>query len=356
MTIKLKRLRKRIDRLDEGILRLLNERMDLVGKIGVMKEKEGLPVADPAREREILARLSSTNHGPLSPEALEHIFREIISAAKNLERPSLTAYLGPEATFSHLAALKAFGRSETMTAKRNIREVFLAVEKKECQRGVVPVENSTEGSVNPTLDMLIDTPLAVTDEIYLEVHHHLLSRENGLARVKVIYSHPQAISQCQEWLREKAAGCDLVEVPSTAEAARQALKTPRSAAIASDLAARLYHLRIVARRIEDRFDNLTRFLVMAPEEPGPTGRDKTSLVFSIRDKVGALHRILEPPAKAGINLTRIESRPSRRKAWDYVFFVDLEGHRRDRKVAGVLEKVKGQCTFFKVLGSYPNRS
>ncbi len=352
---KISLLRRRINEVDEAILRLLNDRMRVVEQIGAEKQHRGLPAADPAREREIVAHLRRANAGPLPDEAVEHIYREIISAAKSLEGAAATAYLGPEATFTHLAALKHFGRSQAMFPMKNIREVFRAVEKGESRQGVVPVENSTEGVVNVTLDLLIDSPLAVVDEIYLEVHHLLLSREDDLGKVRVIYSHPQAISQCQEWLQEKAAGVPLVEVPSTAEAARQALASPGAAAIASELAASLYNLRIVARRIEDRFDNLTRFLVIGTEEQGPTGKDKTSVLFSIRDRTGALYHILAPLSEAGVNLTRIESRPSRRKAWDYVFFLDLAGHRADAKLAGALETVRGECTFFKILGSYPDR-
>lgn len=351
----LERLRRHIDRVDDRLLELLNERMKLVEKVGSAKRAGGLPVADAARERDVVSRLLRANAGPLPDESLADIYREIFSAAKGLERPAAVAYLGPEATFSHLAALRAFGRAQVMLPMHDIREVFLAVEKGVCPRGVVPVENSAEGSVTPTLDMLLDTPLMVVDEIYLEIHHHLLSREEDLSKVRTIFSHPQALAQCREWLRAKCPRTEVTEVPSTAEAARQAHLTPRSAAIASELAARLYDLKIIARRIEDRFDNLTRFLVIGTEEQAPSGGDKTSLIFSIKDKAGALYHILEPLASSGINLTRIESRPSRRKAWDYVFFVDLAGHRRERRVARVLAALKGECPFFKVLGSYPNR-
>ena len=347
--------RDRIDRVDEEILRLLNERMRLAEEIGRVKQSHGLAVTDPAREGEILARLRQANTGPIRDESLEDIYHEVFSAAKNLERSSVVAYLGPEATFTHLATMKHFGRSQAMAPIRNIKEVFRTVEKEECDQGVVPIENSTEGVVNHTLDMLLDTPLMVIDEIYLEVHHHLLSREEGLTGIRLIYSHPQAISQCQAWLGEKAPGVTMVEVPSTAEAAGRALKTEGSAAISSELAARLYNLKIIARRIEDRFDNLTRFLVMGRAEPRMTGNDKTSIVFSIKDRVGALHNILKPISDVGINLTKIESRPSRRKAWDYVFFIDLEGHRQEDKVSDVLNDLKNQCPFFKILGSYPMR-
>ncbi len=347
--------RRQIDRVDEDILRLLNERMRLVEEIGRVKQARDLAINDPGREREIIGRLSESNAGPISGESLEAIYREIFSAAKNLEKSSIVAYLGPEATFTHLATLKHFGRSQSMVSLKSIREVFRAVEKDEFEQGVVPIENSTEGVVNHTLDMLLDSPLSVVDEIYLEVHHHLLSVEDDLGSIKLIFSHPQAIAQCQEWLADKAPGVSIVEVPSTAEAARRALETEGSGAIASELAARLYHLKVIARRIEDRFDNLTRFLVIGKSTPGTTGRDKTSILFSIKDRVGALNNILKPISEAGINLTKIESRPSRRKAWDYVFFVDIEGHRLDGKIQQILAELKNHCPFFKILGSYPQR-
>lgn len=352
---KIEKLRHRIDQLDEEILRLLNERMRVVEEVGAVKKNRGLSVTDAARERDVLSRLGKANTGPLPDSSVKNIYREIFSAAKNLEQCQVTAYLGPEATFTHLAALKHFGTSQVMVPLWSIQEVFRSVEREEFRQGIVPIENSTEGVVTHTLDMLIESPLSVTDEIYIEVHHHLLSREEELAGIRVIFSHPQAISQCREWLQEKAAGISIQEVPSTAEAARQALSTEGAAAIASELAARIYNLGIIARRIEDRFDNLTRFLIIGAEEQAPTGRDKTSILFSIKDRPGALHNILAPLAEAGINMTKIESRPSRRKAWDYVFFVDIEGHRRDKKVAGVLKILKRECPFFKILGSYPNR-
>jgi chorismate mutase/prephenate dehydratase len=348
-------IRRRIDSVDDEVLRLLNERMRLVQAIGEIKRHQGLAVSDPVREGEIVRRLAEANGGPLPDTAIGEIFREIFSAARCLEKVSATAYLGPEATFTHLAALKHFGRSEAMVPSGSIREVFLAVEKGTCSKGVVPVENSTEGSVADTLDLLMDTPLSVIDEIYLEIHHHLLSRERDLAAVRTVFSHPQALAQCQEWLREEAAAANVVEVPSTAEAARRAMATPGSAAIASEAAAAVYNLEIIARRIEDRFDNLTRFLVIGRDEPQPGGRDKTSLILSLKDRVGALGEILAPVARAGLNLSRIESRPSKRKAWDYLFFMDLEGHKLDPKVAGVLEALRHECPFFKVLGSYPDR-
>jgi chorismate mutase/prephenate dehydratase len=348
-------LRRRIDGVDAEILRLLNDRMRVVEEIGAEKQRDGRPPADPGREREVVARLHKGNRGPLPNEAIDNIYREIFSAARSIEKVEVTAFLGPEATFSHLAAQTAFGRSRRFLPCRGIPEVFRAVEKGDCADGVVPVENSTEGTVSPTLDMLIDSPLAIVDELYLEVHHHLLSLEKDLGSVGTIYSHPQALAQCQEWLREKAPGIPLREVPSTAEAARLALSEPGAAAVAGEMAATLYRIPVLVRRIEDRFDNLTRFLVVGHDAHPPTGRDKTTLVFSIKDRVGALHRILAPLAEASVNLTRIESRPSRRKAWDYVFFLDLEGHRADARLADVLEKVHESCSFFRILGSYPDR-
>ncbi len=348
-------LRHRIDGVDAEILRLLNDRMQVVEEIGAVKQEQGRPTADPGRERDVVIRLRKHNPGPLPDEAIENIYREIFSAARGIEKVEVTAYLGPEATFSHLAAQTVFGRSRRLLPCRGIPEVFRSVEKGECADGVVPVENSTEGTVSPTLDMLIDSPLAIVDELYLEVHHHLLSLEKDLASISIIYSHSQALAQCQEWLREKAPRTPLREVTSTAEAAQRALSEPGAAAVAGEMAASLYRLPILVRRIEDRFDNLTRFLVIGHIPHPPTGRDKTTLVFSIKDRIGALNRILAPLAETGVNLTRIESRPSRRKAWDYVFFLDLEGHRGDERLAAALEQVHEASSFFRILGSYPDR-
>ena len=347
--------REKIDRIDRQLIALFNRRAVLARKIGEIKQKEGLDVYDPSREDAILAALERDNPGPFPANSLTAIFREIFAASRHLEEPLSIAYLGPQATFTHQACRRAFGASSRYVPKKSIREVFDAVEREECSKGVVPVENSTEGIINHTLDMFLESPLKIYGEVILLVSHHLLSLSGKMTKIRVLYSHAQALSQCQEWLAEHLPDVPLREVSSTAEAARLASKDPHGAAIASRLAGELYGLRAARRKIEDRRDNVTRFLVISrePKSPSGKGRDKTSIMFSIKDRVGALRDILVVFSKAGVNLTRIESRPSRRKAWDYVFFIDFEGHVDDPGVEKVLQRISGACTLLKVLGSYP---
>jgi chorismate mutase/prephenate dehydratase len=349
------REREKIDRIDRQLVTLLNRRASLAGKIGEIKKKKGLDVYDPSREEAILAMLERESPGPFPPDSLTAIFREIFAASRHLEEPLSIAYLGPQATFTHQACRRAFGASSRYVPKKSIREVFDAVEREECSKGVVPVENSTEGIVNHTLDMFLESSLKIYGEVILLVSHHLLSLSARMKDIHVLYSHPQALSQCQEWLGEHLPDVPLHEVSSTAEAARLAAKDPHGAAIASRLAGELYGLRAARRKIEDRHDNVTRFLVISREPKAPTGRgrDKTSIMFSIKDRVGALRDILLIFSRGKVNLTRIESRPSRKKAWDYVFFVDFEGHIDDPRIRKVVDLIRGECTLLKVLGSYP---
>ncbi len=321
-------------------------------KIGKVKRSTNRPVFDPAREARLLARVKSMSKGPLPPEAIEAIYREIISASLALQKPLTIAYLGPEASFTHEAARKRFGSSAEYLPCLNISDVFSAVEKKQADYGVVPVENSIEGAVTYTLDMLIDTDLKIYSQVMLEISHNLLANCRK-EEIRVIYSHPIVFGQCRMWLEANMPGVQLREVPSTTFAVQMAKKEPYAGAIASLLASKTYGLKVLARGIEDFSHNVTRFLVIGEEIAEPTGKDKTSIVFSVKDEVGALHHMLLPFKKYGINLTKIESRPSKRKAWDYYFFVDLEGHIREERVRKALEAVEKRSKFLKILGSYP---
>ena len=345
--------RAQIDTIDRQVVALLNRRAAVVRAIGELKKARKIEVVDPGREEQVLARVERANTGPFPKEALRSIYREIFAASHQIEEPLVVAYFGPEATFTHQACRRVFGSAAQGLPKPSIREVFRAVESDEAAFGVVPVENSTEGVVNHTLDMFLESPLTIHAEVVLVVHHHLLSRSGRLADVGVLYSHYQPIAQCAEWIQEHLPEVPIREVSSTSEAARRAAADPAGAAIASRLAGEIYGLRAVRRNIEDRHDNVTRFIVVSRREHEPTGRDTTSILFSIKDRVGALHDILLPFARTKINLTKIESRPSRRRAWDYVFFVDFDGHRADPAVQRVLARVRLSCSMLKVLGSYP---
>jgi chorismate mutase/prephenate dehydratase len=345
--------RGKIDDIDRQLLGLLNQRAALALEVGQAKRESGAPVHAPEREHAVLDRLVRLNEGPLPAEAVCAIWREIFSAARALQRPFRVAYLGPHATFTHLAALREFGAGAEYVPLRSVHEVFAEVEHERAELGVVPVENSTEGVVSHTLDRLIDSELLICGEVQLEIHHYLLSQARELSDVKQVVSHPQALAQCREWLDRNLPQAQAVELGSTAAAAERALEEPSVAAIASELAAQMYRLPVLRERIEDLAHNLTRFLVIGRRAIGPTGRDKTSILLSIKDEVGALYRILEPIATARVNLTKIESRPTRRRPWEYVFFVDLAGHQAEATVQGVLGDLRERCLFLKVLGSYP---
>ncbi|MBI4391345.1 MAG: prephenate dehydratase [candidate division NC10 bacterium] len=346
-------LRKRIDAIDEQILKLLSERAAVVQEIGQLKLREGLDFHAPQREEEILERLTQQNPGPFPETAVRSVYREIISACRSLEHPLGVAYLGPRATFTHLACLKRFGDGAEFLPVRSIRDVFLEVEKGKVEYGVVPIENSTEGVVSHTLDMFVDSDLKICGEILLEVSHHLLSKSGEKGAIEKIYSHPHAIAQSRRWLEANVPHVPVLEVASTAAAAEIASREPAAAAIASELAARLYGLTIVSARIEDAVNNFTRFLIVGRKPAPRTGHDKTSILFSIKDRIGALYRMLAPFADGGINLTKIESRPSKTKVWEYLFYVDFEGHGEDAAIREALSRLADHCLFLKVLGSYP---
>jgi chorismate mutase/prephenate dehydratase len=346
-------LRDLIDAVDDHLLELLNQRARLVTEVGELKEAHKEPFYVPQRERQIIERLQAQNGGPFPSEALRPVFGEIISACLSLEHPIRIAYLGPEATFTHMASRSRFGLSARYVPAATIAGVFAEIEKGLADFGVVPIENSTEGVVNSTLDEFMESELRISAEILLEVSHCLLTRSGTLDSVQKVYSHPQALAQCRSWLTHNLPQAALIEVASTALAARLAKDDPVAGAVASELAGQLYDLRIAKRKIEDEVRNVTRFLVIGREAAEPTGRDKTSLMLSVKDQAGVLHRVLEPLARRGVNLTRIESRPSRRRAWDYVFFIDLDGHVNLPEVASALEALGAACESVKVLGSYP---
>ncbi len=345
--------RSRINDLDNQILQLLNQRAEAALHIGDLKRRQAAPSYAPEREAEILRRLREANPGPLTADGVAAVWREILSACRSLEQTLKIAYLGPPATFTHQAALERFGASVEYRPARSIGEIFDDVEHGRADFGVAPVENSTEGAVNVTLDRLIDSAAMICGEVYLDIAQQLLSRAASLGDVKRVLSHPQALAQCRGWLAEHLPGAEVEEATSTAAAAELAAADRTVAAIASALAGRLYDVPILQPHIEDLPDNSTRFVVIGPTPSGPTGRDKTSIVFAMRDEPGALYRILEPCARLGINLSKIESRPAKRKPWKHVSFVDLEGHQASPAVGEALGEIRDWTLFLKVLGSYP---
>ncbi len=345
-------LRNEIDRIDAEIVRALNERYTVVQRIAAWKRRAGQEVFRPEREAAVLRRLESLNSGPMPNRTLQAIYREVLSGARALEQPLRIAFLGPVATFTHQAALARFGSSVEYLPQPAVADVFEAVEREQVPYGVVPVENSTEGAVTHTLDMLVDTSVTICAEINMAIHHNLLSRSSP-EEIEVLYSHPQVFGQCRRWLHRNLPKVRLVEVSSTSQACARSVEEPRSGAIASLLAAEEYGLPIREARIEDFSDNITRFLVVGKDRPGPSGDDKTSVLFVIRDRVGALYDSLSAFRAHGISMSFIESRPSRRRRWEYYFFVDFIGHVSDQSVREALDELGEHCQFVKVLGSYP---
>ena len=350
--MRLKNLRKKIDSVDKEIVGLLNKRASIAKDVGRLKDRAKSGVYVPDREAEIYDNLSRQNKGPLPGKALRAIYREIMSSSLALERSLKIAYLGPEATFTHIAAIKKFGSQVKYSPCNSITEVFREVEVSRCNYGVVPVENSIEGAVNHTLDMFIDSDLKICSEVFLDISHNLIGRCN-LKSVKRIYSNPQVFGQCRLWLDAHLRNVELIEVSTTSRAAEIATKEKNACAIASLLAAEKYRLKILAKGIEDSARNITRFLVIGQHTPASTKKDKTSIMFSGKDRPGALHDMLVPFKKNKVNLTKIESRPSKRKAWEYYFFVDTVGHCHDSNVQKALKGVAKQSIYLKVLGSYP---
>jgi len=358
--ISLPEIRARIDDLDEQIQDLIRQRAECALEVAQSKraeaEQNGGEATDfyrPEREAEVLRMVQARNDGPLDDETIAHLFRELMSACLALQEPMKIAYLGPEGTFTQAAALKHFGQCIKTVSHGAIDEVFRDVEAGNAHYGVVPVENSTEGVVSHTLDMFMQSSLQISGEVELRIHHNLLSVDNDLDGIKKIYSHQQSLAQCREWLDANLPNAERVAVSSNADAAKRVEKEKGCAAIASDTAASIYNLNIVAENIEDEPDNTTRFLIIGRNKVERSGNDKTSLLVSIVNKLAALHELLAPFAENNVSLTRIESRPSRKGMWDYVFFIDIDGHRDDAVVKKALQELENDAAMLKVLGSYP---
>jgi chorismate mutase / prephenate dehydratase len=344
--------RQAIDKLDAQIVKLLNERTQHVLAIGEIKRKSGAEIYAPHRERVVLNRVTKLNAGPLTNDGLRAIYREVMSASLALEKSLTVAYFGPEATFTHQASIRRFGGSLTYVPQKTIADVFSEVARRRADYGVVPVENSTEGVVTHTLDMFVDSDLKIVSQIVMPIQHCLVSR-GSREKIRRLHSHPQALAQCRNWVRENLPHIEVIEASSTTRAAELAAKDRSAAAIASALAADRYQLDILASDIQDNPANATRFLVLGRTCPPATGQDRTSLMVGVAHKVGALHNALAAFRRYRINMTKIESRPSKRRAWEYFFFIDVDGHETDAKVASALKHMSEHCNFVKVLGSYP---
>jgi len=353
---KIEFLRQKIDSIDGQILQLLNQRAEVALEVGKVKSGCRMDPYNPQREEEIMRRLELLSRGAFPRGGIPPVFREIISACRSLEGELTVAYLGPPATHTHLACIERFGSSVQTVSQESIQEVFDAVEREKANFGIVPVENSTEGVVNRTLDMFIDAEVKICGEVLIRISHDLLSMSGKAEDVERVYSHPQALAQCRQWLRKNFPNAQMAETVSTAKAAQMAAQESKAAAVASSLAAELYGLKIIDSRIEDYLNNYTRFLVLGPQVSDRTGRDKTSLLFSIPDSPGSLYEILKPFSEKSINLTKIESRPIKDKPWEYVFFLDFEGHATDSHIHEAVSELKKKVLFLKLLGSYPRSS
>ena len=347
-------LRQKIDAIDLQIVSLLQDRARVAHEVGLYKKERGLPFHVISREQEIFDRLDRIDIAPFPRPVLKHIFREILSACLSLEEPLVVAYLGPPASYTHQATLKFFGTSTRHLSMSTVREVFLCVERKEAAYGVVPIENSTEGMVNYTLDTLVETDLKINGEVVLPIHHCLLSRGEDIRGITKVFAHPQSLAQCRGFLSNHLPHVPTIETTSNTRAVELALQDEtHAAAIAGEMAAEVYNIPVLRRHIEDQPDNQTRFLVIGDGVPGPTSRDQTSIMVSVIDRVGALSSILQIIASHQVNLTRLESRPSKKKAWDYIFFMDLAGHQKDPAIQTLLGKLQDLCPYVKILGSYP---
>lgn len=347
-------VRREIDALDSKLLELINRRAELAIEVSGLKKKDSLGVYDPGREKEIERKIAGNNPGPLSNEDTLFVFREIISRCRSLQHDEKVSYLGPEGSFSNQAAFRKFGASSEFIPVSSFEDVFEAVYDKRADFGIVPVENSIEGSVGDVLDMLVEWDLSISAECFERIEHFLLSIGGDVNEVKTVASHPQALGQCRKWIAANLYGVALVETPSTAAAAKMAARDENVAAIASEFAGSIYNLKTIQNHIEDSPRNTTRFVLVGRENPPPSGEDKTSVAFSVKDEPGALHRTFFLPfSESGINLTKIESRPLRDRHWEYVFFADFSGHREEKAVRDALERVEADCVFLKVLGSYP---
>jgi chorismate mutase/prephenate dehydratase len=356
MDDRLQPLRDAIDAVDRQLIELLNQRARLAIEVGHVKQASGAPVYRPEREAEVLRKIAGLNQGPLTEAGVTGVWREVMAACRALERPVTVAFLGPAGTFSELALVRQFGNAVAREPCGSIDDVFRAVEAGSTDYGIVPVENSTEGSVTRTLDLLLATPLRILAEVALPVHHNLLTLDGTMARVRRICAHAQALAQCTEWLTHHYPQIERVPVSSNGEAARMASTDPEVAAIAGHIAADRYGLLAVASEIQDDPHNRTRFVVLGRQDTqpqSPPGRDKTSLILAVPNKAGAVFHMLAPLEQHGVSMTRFESRPARSGAWEYYFYVDIEGHERDPKVARALDALRTSCAFYKSLGSYP---
>jgi chorismate mutase/prephenate dehydratase len=348
----LKKIRDSIDKIDSQIVAALNKRAKLVLDIANLKAKQDKKVFSPKREAMILRRIKKLNKGPLKNKDLEFIFKDILSVSRGLQLVLDIAYLGPQGTFTHLASLKKFGRHANFISCNSIKEVFQLVQKQKAGYGVVPVENSIEGAVNYTLDMFFEFDLKICSEIITNISHSLLAK-NKKDKILRIYSNPHVFPQCRHWLSKRYPKASLIPVATTAKAAEMAGKDRNGACLGNSQLSELYNLQRIADAVEDFSSNVTRFLVISDNDSSPTGNDKTSILFSVKDKAGVLHRALYAFRKANINLTKIESRPSKRKPWEYYFFVDFKGHRKEPKIKKALDSLRKKCNFLKILGSYP---
>jgi chorismate mutase/prephenate dehydratase len=349
--MQLKNLRKRIDKIDQRILKLLNQRVEEVIQVSKLKKANNLKAYAPEREAKLLRRLGKLNKGILKSEDVNTIFGEILSICRSKDTILKIAYLGPEGTFTHLAAMKKFGKKPKYIPAESIGDVFDKVEKLKANYGVVPIENSTEGVVNHTLDMFLSSPLNICAEVTLNISHVLLGKP--LKQIKKVYSNPQVFAQCRRWISRSLKKVELIPVSSTARAALEAKKDRYGACIGNKALAGLYGLKLIASGLEDTSRNYTRFLIIAKNDTPASGKDKTSILFSVKDRVGALYDVLSSFKSHGINLTKIESRPSKLKAWEYYFFVDFKQHKDSPKVKKALRRMEKECVFVKILGSYP---
>ena len=348
-------VRDEIDRLDAEILTRLNQRARCAEQVGLIKARHGEAghIYRPEREAQVLRRIQSLNAGPLADETVTWLFREVMSACLSLEQPLSIAFLGPLGSYTGMAALKHFGHAASLQAQASIDDAFREVEAGHCQYAVVPIENSTEGAVGRTLDLLFATSLKICGEVVLPIHHNLLSRADSFGGITEVRAHAQALSQCHEWLNRTLPGVGRVAVASNSLAAQMAAETPGVAAIAGDSAAELYQLNKLASSIEDEPNNTTRFVILGKHDAGVSGRDKTSLIMSAPTRTGALSELLEPFTRAGVSLNRLESRPARHTLWEYVFYVDLEGHRDSETLKTALDELSRRAAYLKILGSYP---
>jgi len=345
-------IRKKIDRIDSKVVAMLNERAVCSQEIGSKKLKNKKGIYVPHREKEVLKRLRAANKGPMTNEAFEAIYREIMSSSISLEKPLNIANLGTQGSYTSTAARKKFGSQINYVDCNSIADVFSKVEHGDCDYGVVPIENSTEGAVTHTFDMLVDSELKICSQVLLRISHNLISN-TSLNKITKIHSNPQVFGQCRNWLLQNLPRVDQIWESSTTKAAAIASAQKNRAAIASIDAGKVYHLKVLKKNIQDIPHNTTRFLIIGEQDSEPTGNDRTSILFSIKDKVGALYAMLTPFYKYKINLTKIESRPSKKRAWDYYFFVDFQGHRSDKNVQKALAQLEGMCKYLKILGSYP---